>query len=121
MHTDNKTINALCQILDRGTFLKNIEADCFDEIKEKITEEVTNLLASIALNKKQEISRDLKVRIADCILLFDELSETGLEIKIKSLLEQNKQSIARLCFDNFCKRHKLIYNLEYTRKFNSFR
>lgn len=120
-HADAASIDAMCGILERGTFLKNLEADCFDEIKEKITEEVTNLLASIALNKKQEISRDLKVRIADCILLFDELSETGLEIKIKSLLEQNKQSIARLCFDNFCKRHKLIYNLEYTRKFNSFR
>lgn len=113
-------LETLCELLERGAFLKNMDTECFDELKEKTTEEVTSLLAHAASSSEAAVSAEVRSRIADCLLQFDELSEIGLELKLKSLIAQNKQSIAKLCFDNFCKRYKLLYGTEYTRKFSTF-
>jgi hypothetical protein len=113
-------VEKLCDILERAGFLKDLDAEYFDEIKAIITEEVTDTLALLIVEMDVELSPDLRIRIADCILLFDELSEIAIEVKIKTLIEQNKQSIAKLSFDNFSKRYNLIYNNQYPRNFNSF-
>lgn len=113
-------VKKLCNLLEKAGFLKDLDAECFDDIKASITEEVTNTLAQLIIEMDVEISPDLRIRIADCILLFDELSEIAIEIKIKTLIQQNKQGIAKLSFDKFSKKYNLIYNCPYPKNFNSF-
>lgn len=113
------SVREICSIL-RSPLLIDINEEWVDPIKEKISNDIIDVFQLLITNpiiKKDSLAL---LDVVDVLLVVDELNENALEIKIKILISQNKQSLAKLTFDNFVKKYRLIYNEEFNSNFASF-
>lgn len=116
---DIQLIERAVQVLKRGSLLQHIEYPWLDDIKSHISERVLNLL--IAAGSSLPIPRhsELLIEIANCIFMFDQVNETALSLKCKSLTFAGRHSQAKTTYEKFVKDYREMYGEEFTVSFAS--
>ena len=117
---DFKTIGQICTLVERGLFLQDMDVEWLDEVKEKIVAEIIETLSELLNHAVETWSPNLLLQISESLLVFDEVNELAMKTKVKTLISQQKNSVAKISFDNFVKKYQLFYNEEYSQTFSSF-
>ncbi|WP_162342705.1 galactose oxidase [Cyclobacterium salsum] len=113
-----KSIQELVFLVQRGSFLSNLEYEWLDSFKSEISNEVIDIYIHFA--NATDISKDpeFMIEIANYIFYFDMVNEEAMMLKCKALVYLGKHSLAKKVFENFKKEYKNIYNEEFLKDFH---
>ncbi|MDB5120047.1 MAG: galactose oxidase, partial [Sphingobacteriales bacterium] len=116
---NKQKINELAEIIQRGSFLSNLEYEWLDSFKSEISNEVIDTYQHFA--NSIEISEDPEflIKIASYIFYFDSVNEEAMVLKCKALVHLGKHSLAKVTFENFKKEYKVIYGEHFARDFQA--
>ena len=81
-----KDLEAFIELLKKGNILQNTQSEWADYFKNKISNEVENLLSKVYNDQNKHLHTALSIKIAKTILLFDNLNENALKILISELV-----------------------------------
>lgn len=111
-----KEISKIKEILSRGELLHGEAYEWFDGQKTQFIEESLAKLKKIVIADK--LDPEIKIQIADSILLLDSVNEMGLAIKITALIELGNHSLAKGTYDLFRKEYSRLYAEEYQKSYS---
>jgi DNA-binding SARP family transcriptional activator len=98
----------LLKILERGSFLNEVNYSWLDDIKSEVSSMAIDwLLENIATHAVTDSSEI--IHIANTVFLFDQLNETALEYKCKALIAQGRYGLALETFQKFEKEYEHSY------------
>ena len=100
-----ENINALLDLLERGSLLPDIENDWIDGFKLYFSDRVIDALTELSQNGNWPLDDNQKLRIANILFLHDYLSEEALFLKCSVLFYSGKKGSAQNVYSNFCKEH----------------
>ncbi|MDN5205705.1 hypothetical protein QQ008_30250 [Fulvivirgaceae bacterium BMA10] len=103
---------SLCELLDlleRGNILQNMHHEWVDHFKNKISNEVDILLSQIYHSEGSKLGPEINTRLANTILLFDNLNEQALKILIRELMTSGKHGQAQQAYKAFAKNYRVLY------------
>jgi hypothetical protein len=87
--------------------------------------EYFNLLLDnlLHISEKTDVKNDLVLilKIANIILMHDNIDEDAIIRKCYALYHLGKKGQARSCFEKFCEDYKKLLGIEYKFTFNQFR
>jgi two-component SAPR family response regulator len=107
----------LLKILERGSFLNEVNYSWLDDIKSEVSNMAIDwLLSTIATHAVTDSSEI--IRIANTVFLFDQLNETALEYKCKALIAQGRYGLALETFQKFEKEYEHSYGEKPGKPFN---
>lgn len=112
-------VKELCLVI-KSPLLTDIEEEWLDSIKEKVTNEVIDLLLSLIENKEVVDDKNVLLMIVEVLLTLDELNEEALKLKITTLISFNKNGSAKMAFENFTKKYQQFYGEAFSKDFSSF-
>jgi two-component SAPR family response regulator len=120
---NQKTLNKdsiahLIEIVHRGGFLSNIEYPWLDPIKSEISNEIVDIALAYASKINMEENAEFLIKLANCIFIFDSVSEEAMIIKCRSLVFLGKHSLAKSTYESFLKEYKLIYDEDFKKNFH---
>jgi two-component SAPR family response regulator len=120
---NQKTLNKdsiahLIEIVHRGSFLSNIEYPWLDPIKSEISNEIVDIALAYASKINMEENAEFLIKLANCIFVFDSVSEEAMIIKCRSLVFLGKHSLAKSTYESFLKEYKLIYDEDFKKNFH---
>jgi len=107
---DPQLVNSFLELLKPGNILPNIQSEWVDYFKNKISTEVDNLLSKIYKAQNGKLETETIIKLANTILLFDNLNEQALGILIKVLVAEGKHGQAQNAYEAFAKNYKALYN-----------
>ncbi|MFC4874733.1 galactose oxidase [Negadavirga shengliensis] len=112
-------IQQLIAIVQRGSFLSNLEYEWLDVFKSEISNEVIDIY--INYTNSIDISEDPEfiIEIANYIFYFDMVNEEAMMLKCKALVHLGKHSLAKGVFENFKKEYKNIYDEDFSKDFQT--
>ena len=108
-------IDMLKEILSRGELLGGTNFEWFDGQKARLVEETISKLKQISFNC--EINSQSKLCVADSILFLDSVSEGGLSLKVRALIEIGERNLAKKTYDLFKKEYFRLYAEEFPKSF----
>lgn len=108
-HVPEQELSAFLALLKHGNILQNTHAEWADHFKNKISSEVDTLLTDIYHNHQDALESDVKIRLAQTILLFDSLNEDALKILIRELVAAGKHGQAQSAYETFAKNYQALY------------
>ena len=103
------TLESFLSLLKRGNILQNTQTEWADYFKNKISNEVENLLSKVYKNQHKNINSELIVEMANTILRFDSLNEHALKILIHELVASGKHGQAKNAYLIFAKNYEALY------------
>ncbi|MDL2213809.1 hypothetical protein LJC21_01690 [Bacteroides sp. OttesenSCG-928-E20] len=103
----------LLELLLRGTLLPNTEIDWIDRFKSDFSNLTIDTLSSLLTEQENELSNNLKFRIAETLFQHDFINEAALHIKCKILSESGKMGLAKAFYDSYCKEYLNLLGTEY--------
>ncbi|MDB4999892.1 MAG: hypothetical protein JWR76_969 [Mucilaginibacter sp.] len=120
---NQKTLNKnsiahLIEIVQRGSLLSNIEYPWLDPIKSQISNEIVDIVLAYASKINIEENAEFLIKLANCIFVFDSVSEEAMIIKCRSLVFLGKHSLAKSTYESFLKEYKLIYDEDFKKNFH---
>jgi hypothetical protein len=115
--TTKEDILALLNIIDRGQFLQNTDADWLDVFKSEVSNDIIDTLADYIEGSKNE--PDFVLHLTKCMFMFDIASEEAMIHQCRTLFTLGKHSLAKKAYTKFVKEYKTLYDEEYSRSFNS--
>ena len=115
-----KDLEAFIELLKRGNILQNIQTEWVDYFKNRISNEVENLLSKIYNDQKKHLYAELNIKIAKTILLFDSLNENALKILIRELVSSGKHGLAQSAYTTFSKNYEMLYAEPFRIEYQSF-
>ncbi|MEX0987520.1 MAG: hypothetical protein WD052_08595 [Bacteroidales bacterium] len=107
----------LLEIIDRGQFLVNTEADWLDVYKSEVSNKIIDSLADFIETSDSE--EDFILHLTNCMFMFDIASEEAMILQCRTLFKLGKHSLAKKSYARFVKEYKNLYDEEYKRSFNS--
>ncbi|EGJ99368.1 hypothetical protein [Dysgonomonas gadei] len=110
---DRDSINRLLELLLRGVLLPNTETDWTDNFKSDFSNLTIDVLTDILQSGKYQPDDNMKLNIADTILLHDFINEEALYLKCSILFNSGKKGIAKSIYDNFCKEYFNLLGVQY--------
>lgn len=106
-------INKLVELLLKGVFLPNTEADWIDNFKSDFSNLTIDTLTSLSSDGYEKLSDELKLKIADILFLHDYINEEALYLKCSIFFNSGKKGIAKGIYDNFCKEYLNLLGSKY--------
>jgi two-component SAPR family response regulator len=106
-------IGRLLELLLLGVLLPNTEIDWLDNFKSDFSNLTIEVLTRFANEKERRLNDELRLRIADTLLLHDIANEEALTIKCSMLFRSGKKGLAKNVYDNFCKEYKNLFGTNY--------
>lgn len=116
---DKKSIQELVYLVQRGSFLSNLEYEWLDSFKAEISNEVIDIYIHFANASDISTDPDFMIEIANYIFYFDMVNEEAMMLKCKALVHLGKHSLAKKVFENFKKEYKNIYNEAFIKDFHT--
>ncbi|GAB6122683.1 hypothetical protein [Dysgonomonas termitidis] len=110
---DQDSVNRLLELLLRGVLLPNTETDWTDNFKSDFSNLTIDVLTDILQSGKYQLDDNMKLNIADTILLHDFINEEALHLKCSILFNSGKKGIAKSIYDNFCKEYMNLIGVQY--------
>jgi hypothetical protein len=138
-HRSKDLFGLYLSIIERGKFLPGIDNECFDAIKATVAENINAFVATwtapIAEGgpakdskatgagewpAKTQASPKTCLRLGSILLVQDSLSEEGLRISIRALIDSGRNGEALEMYQTYAKRYKNTYNQVFSTPFQSF-
>jgi two-component SAPR family response regulator len=110
---DNKSINELIGIVQRGPFLPQTSYQWADSFKSEISSLTIDALVKYCQYLSLPDNAERVITICNAIFAFDELNENALQLKCKSLVSLGRHTLAKEAFEKFASKYKEIYADEY--------
>lgn len=107
----------LLKILERGSFLNEVNYSWLDDIKSDVSGMAIDWLLENMANHSVTNNGEV-IRLANVVFLFDQLNETALEYKCKALIAQGRYGLALETFQKFEKEYEHSYGEKPGKKFN---
>lgn len=104
--------NKLLELLLRGALLPNMEIEWIDRFKSDFSNLTIDTLSEL-LTSEDNLSADLKFRIAETLFQHDFINEEALHIKCKILSESGKMGLAKTFYDNYCREYFNLLGTKY--------
>jgi DNA-binding SARP family transcriptional activator len=116
---DKQKISDLARIIQRGSFLADVQYEWLDTFKAEITNEIIDTYLQYAASLNVNDDPEFLIKLANYIFYFDPVNEEAMALKCKSLISLGKHSLAKSAYDSFCKEYKLIYGECFQKDFNN--
>ncbi|WP_282036708.1 LamG domain-containing protein [Saccharicrinis aurantiacus] len=110
LFSDHLKLNRFLSIVHRGAFLFDSKDALFDEVKGAYSNKIIDVLVRLLSEFTLDQNPDLVIKIADRVLIVDDLNEEALKYKVKALLEMHQVNEARFLFKSFSERYSEVYN-----------
>ncbi|MDH7460111.1 hypothetical protein QEG73_02435 [Chitinophagaceae bacterium 26-R-25] len=110
---DNKSINELIAIVQRGPFLPQTSYQWADSFKSEISSLTIDALLKYCQYLSLPDNAERVINICNAIFAFDELNENALQLKCKSLVSLGRHTLAKEAFEKFASKYKEIYAENY--------
>lgn len=122
---DAETVTAgdlqeLVRIACCGTLLPDMRSEWCDRFKASYTDKVILLLGRIRDDKKLNLSPEIRIQLADAILLFDSLDEDSIRVKCQALIQLKRHGIAEKVFNIFSQEYKRLMGEDFRYSFDRF-
>ncbi len=114
---DKQRIVDLSRLVQRGSFLAEVEYEWLDPFKSEISNTIIDTYLHFANSIAISSDPEFLVEVTNYIFNFDPVNEDAMVIKCKALAYLGKHSLATQTFDNFCKEYKRIYGEEFSKDF----
>ncbi|MEC3907849.1 LamG-like jellyroll fold domain-containing protein [Tamlana sp. 2201CG12-4] len=101
--------NNFLDLLKKGNILQNTQTEWVDYFKNKISNEVESVLSKVYKTQSEFLPSQLNIKLAETILLFDNLNENALKILINELVSTGKHGLAKNTYNAFSKNYKTLY------------
>jgi len=99
--------------LERGPLLKDESYPWLDSIRAEVHDQVVKLLLRLSDSAEGATPDEVRLRIADTVLLFEPLSEDALRLKVRLLIAGGRLAAARAAYDAFVREHREIVGKPY--------
>lgn len=113
-------LSALIAIAHCGTLLPDMRFDWFDRFKANYTDKIIVLLGKIREKHLTTLSPEVRIRLADAVLIFDSLDEDSIRDKCRALIQLKRHGIAERVFNLFTQEYKRLLGEDYEANFNQF-
>ena len=111
-------VQNLIEILQKGTFLNNLNYDWLDEFKASITNDTVDHLIHYMSHADPLKEPEFINHIADSVLRFDSVNEEAMIMKCKALIVLGRHTAANETYIKFAKEYKLLYGSDFEKSFN---
>lgn len=115
---DKVKIKQLTKIIQRGSFLSNVDYDWLDDFKSTVSNEIIDTYLQYAATVQIADDPEFLVELTNYIFYFDAVNEEAMGIKCKALVQLGKHSLAKTAFEVFCKEYKVLYGEGFGKSFN---
>ncbi|MFK7900634.1 MAG: hypothetical protein AB8B61_07740, partial [Cyclobacteriaceae bacterium] len=115
-----KDLKELIHILSNGTILPNANYRWLEEYKASFSNDVIDVLLSCNQKIVDDNKADLKIKLADVILIHDKLNEEAVLIKCRTYNKMDKHSLSKKIFDEFTKTYQKEHGEEFEQGFDFF-
>lgn len=112
--------DAYFKLVERGTFLMDIEFEWLEDFKEQINRNVTTRLLDISQNNLENIDSESIEKISKYILKCDDLNEYALKALLKSYEKQGKKMLMEDAFNNFTSTYHKVYGENFNYSMRDF-
>jgi LPXTG-motif cell wall-anchored protein len=113
-------VNQLLDYTSKGILLPNISTEWTDDYKETFSNKLIDLFAKIAPQKEIQNDPNLLLRIANIVLVHDNLYEKAIKTKCRILYEQGQKGLSKQAFDTYCLSYFNILNEQPNVKYDDF-
>ncbi len=118
--SDIRHIGRLLEYASRGPLLPECQFEWLDAFKGEYSDSMIQVLHLVLDDNQVSCNKELALRVANCILLFDSIDENAVKAKCNILLQANRVGSAAKAFDRFVKEYHLLMNEPFGRSFNEF-
>jgi two-component SAPR family response regulator len=115
---DNRRLNELISITQRGAFLPQTDYHWADHIKSEISNFIIDALLRYCQLLTLPDNAEKIITVCNSIFSFDELNENALRLKCKSLIALGRHTLAKHEFEKFITKFKEIYGEDYKETYN---
>jgi two-component SAPR family response regulator len=114
---DKNYINELLTILNKGAFLREAQYSWLDDTKADVSDFVINAILSYTSKASLQSEPDFILKLANCILQFDQMNEEALELKCRSLIILGRHGSAKETYLNFTKEYTKNYGQDFGKSY----
>lgn len=104
----------------KGTLLPDMRTEWLDAYKGRYEDSIISRLSHQEPDLGTPASAKLAGRIADAILIFDNLDENAVKMKCKSLTALHHNGTAKRTFDSFCENYERTLGEKFSTNFSDF-
>lgn len=115
---DSELTDRLLELLSFGQLLPFTTEEWFDPYKAAYSDATLDFLMNVLVLERAKQQVDFRLYIANLIFLFDSLSEEALSLKCRALYIQDKKSLAKNAYNNFCKEYETLLGEKYRKPFS---
>ena len=101
-------LNAILDIAQGGMLLPNVSNEWVDNYKSEYSNLLIEILQRSMLLPEVKQDLNLQVKIANTILLHDNLDEEAVQAKCKALFLLGQKGSSKLCYDKFVQDYRRI-------------
>ncbi|MCL3781702.1 hypothetical protein EMN47_15055 [Prolixibacteraceae bacterium JC049] len=105
------------KVVEKGPILPGLDLAWLDDFKGDITSNVIEVLSGFVMEHQGLMEKKLLILLLNTILLFDTVNEEAMILKVRSLCETGKSSVARTAYDKFAKEYLHFYGESYAKTF----
>ncbi len=98
---DKHTIKEILQIAQEGRMLPNITAEWVENYKTEFNDLMIETLSELIEKPEFENELNLRLQMANVILIYDSLDELAVRVKCKILSDLGQKGAAKQCYDKF--------------------
>ena len=99
--TDNEALLKIMKILTRGSFLKSINAECFDSYKQEFEDEILTIFPPILETCFKDSNYNKVIQMTQILNHIDEQNETMLHYEMVSYINLNKLDLAKKRYNSY--------------------
>jgi two-component SAPR family response regulator len=115
---EKQSILELITIINRGSFLANVEYQWLDDLKSEVSNEIINILLHYAKLSGIEQDPEFIILLMNYVFYFDLVNEDAMILKCRALVYLGKHTLASNTLEKFKKEYKVLYGEDYERSFN---
>jgi DNA-binding SARP family transcriptional activator len=106
-------LKRLLSVVSAGSLLPDIQTEWIDPFKAGFSDRLVDLLLKTA--RQPEITADAQLRIdlADTLLIYDSLNEDALRMKCTALVGLGRNGLARDAYHAFAKEYQLLFGARF--------
>lgn len=109
---DANTLHAILNMAQSGTLLPNLNAEWADGYKSEYSTLLMEILSKSISMAEVEPDLNLQVKIANVMLLHDNVDEEAVSIKCRALFLLGQKGASKQCYDRFVQEHLRLLNAE---------
>ena len=98
---DKTVIEQIVHFASEGALLPNVREEWMDNFKEKYSNSIIEILTGAIRQPDIRADSKLLLRIADVILLQDDIDEEAIKLKCITLYQMGQKGMSKNCYNNF--------------------